>query len=364
MKLYLLVFSVVFNFLSCADSKDLPTPEIVLKEATEKLNNWETLSFTATTTDANTSKTLLTTDYKLKRVGYEPHLKLFFFKEMNHSVRIYYKLASLAVVEDQKKKITTFDYDNDRSIPHYLKTYMSDDDNLLVTAKLLKEHKNDIVYVEQASLKNKKAYVYQFSNYKLWLDVTDAIPLKLEIDNGSKGKKAILYDGVVFNETMEEEVFTHEDKDGYVSTVFGIKKEPMLNIKAPEWTLLDLEGKEVTLKDLKGTPIFLEAWVSTCDHCMKSLPKVKEVENKFGDKIQVITVNFDYDLHETKATIKAKDIKYKVLQGDATFDMNYDIQSFPSFFVINSDGIITYSGRGAIENKKADDLFKALEKVE
>src|SRR5690606_1422229 len=103
-------------------------PDEVLSKTSEKLNTWETISFTATTT--NISKPTTQTVYKLKKVGYEPHLKLFFFKEMNQDISIYYKLASLAVVEDKKNKITIFDYGKDRSIPRYLEAYMGDDDNL------------------------------------------------------------------------------------------------------------------------------------------------------------------------------------------------------------------------------------------
>ena len=363
MKLYILVLIVAFNLVSCAGNEKLQSPDKVLAKATEQLNNWETLSFTAATTNTDIHKPATSTVYKLQRVKYEPHLKLFFFKEMNKEVSIYYKLTSLAVVEDQKKKVTTFDYGKDRSIPKYLDAYMSDDDNLLVTTKLMNQFKNDISFVEQSDFNDRPAYVYKFQNYKLWLDAKQATPLKLEIDKGTSGKKEIVYDALAFNEPMSEDVFTHKEKDGYVSAVFGIKKEPMLNVKAPDWSLLDLNGKKVSLNDFKGSPIFLEAWVSSCNHCMESLPKVKQIVKEFGSKVKVVTVNFDYDLAETKETMNAKNINYLVLQGDAIFDQNYDIRSFPSYFVIDSDGTIVYSEHGSIEGKKEKALFEALKAV-
>lgn len=363
MKPYLLVLSVIFNLMSCAESGNKLSSDEVLAKTAKQLNNWETISFTAETTNSDKKKPSTSTVYKLKKVNYEPHLKLFFFKEMNQQVSIYYKLTSLAVVEDLKKKITTFDYGNDRSIPKYLEAYMGDDDNLLTTAKLINQNINEITFVEQSTFKGHKAYVYKFKNYKLWLDSKTAIPLKLEIDNGKSGKKEIVYSDLAYNEPMDEDVFTHPEKDGYVSAVFGIKKEPMLNLKAPEWSLSDVDGKTVSLKDFKGTPIFLEAWVSSCSHCMESLPKIKQIESQFGNKVKVITVNFDYDLVETKETIKAKNINYLVLQGDVHFDQNYDIQSYPSYFVIDSNGTIIFSERGTIAGNKEKALFEALEKV-
>ena len=361
MKLYILFLSVAFNLVSCAGNET--APETILTKATEQLNQWETLSFTAETTATDINKPATSTVYKLKRVKYEPHLKLFFFKEMNKEVSIYYKLASLAVVENQKKKITTFDYGKDRSIPKYLDAYMGDDDNLLFPAELLSKFKNEFSFVEKSDLNGKLAYVYMLKEYKIWLDAKDATPLKFEIDNGKAGKKEIVYTSVVYNEPMSEDLFTHEEKAGYVSSVFGIKKEPMLNVKAPDWSLLDLDGKKVSLNAFTGSPIFMEAWVSSCSHCMESLPKIKQIEKEFGDKIKVITVNFDYDLLETNETMKVQDINYLVLQGDAIFDQNYDLRSFPSYFVIDSEGTIIYSERGSIAGKKEKALFEALEKV-
>lgn len=360
MKLYVLILSVAFSLFSCGEKEDKPSVEDVLSKTLQHLNTWETVSFTATTTSAKPSTH---TVYKLKKVNYEPHLKLFFFKEMNQATTIYYKLASLAVVEDQKNKITIFDYGKDRSIPKYLEAYMGDDDNLLTLTNLMNQFKNDMTYVEQADFGDRKAYVYQFDTYKLWVDPESEIPLKLEIGSGAS-KKEIVYDTIVFNAPMDDATFTHEEKEGYVSSVFGIKKEPMLNIQAPAWTLVDVNGQTVSLKDFKGVPIFLEAWTSSCNHCMASLPKVKEIEREFGDKVKVITVNFDYDLAETKHAITAENIDYIVLQGDASFDKHYDLRSFPSYFVINSAGKIVYSDRGTIEGKKAKSLFEALKRVD
>lgn len=362
MKLYVLGFSIVLSLFSCAGADTPPSPDEVLSNALEKLNTWETISFTAITTAA--SKPPAQTVYKLKRVDYEPHLKLFFFKEMNQEITIYYKLASLAVVEDRKNKITIFDYGKDRSIPRYLEAYMSDDDNLLVTARLLNQFKDEIAYVALSDFKDRKAYVYEFDIYKIWLDAQEATPLKLEMATANSGKKEIVYNDLVFNDAIADDIFTHEEKEGYVSSVFGVKKEPMLNITAPNWNLLDLNGQKVSLKDFAGSPIFLEAWTSSCSHCMASLPKVKEIEHKFGDRIKVITVNFDYDLDETLQVVKNEQINYTVLQGDATFDQHYDLRSFPSYFVINSEGMIVYSDRGTIEGKKAKALFDAIERVQ
>lgn len=362
MKIYFILLSLL-TLLSCKENEELPAPDLVLHQTLKQLNNWETLSFTSTTKPSAAKPSVTSTVYKLKKVGYEPHLKLFFYKEMNQETSIYYKLASLAVVENKKNKITTFDYNNDRSVPKYLNAYMGDDDNLWGTVKKLNKYRNEIDFLEKSNDNGIPVYIYRFADYKLWVNAKEAVPVKIEMPDGKGGTKEITYSKLSFNEPLDEAIFTHPSKEGYVTSVFGIKKEPMLNIKAPAWTLLDVEGNKVSLDDFKGSPIFLKAWVSSCSHCMASLPKIKQIQKEFGDKVKIVTVNFDYDLEETKTTIKEKGIRYTVLQGDALFDQNYDLRSFPSYFVIDSNGIVVYSERGTIEGKKEQSLFEALKTV-
>lgn len=359
--LILLLFFVAT--LSCGQKSNHQTPEEVLSNAIEKLNNWETLSFTASISNPYIAPEPEYTDYKLKKVSYEPHLKMYFFKNMNKQTRVYYKLASLVVVEDIKKKITEFDYVNDRAIPQYLEAFMADDDNLVKLTDIINTYKDEITYVEKVEVDGKQAYVYAFRNYKFWLAIEDALPLKYEVDNGFPQPNVIVYSDVVFNQEMGDEVFTHKEKEGYVFSQMGVKAEPLLNTAAKEFSLLDLDGNTKTLSDFKGKPIFLEAWVSSCHHCIASIPKVKKIQEEFGSTINIVTVNFDYDLPETKRIVSKYDISYPVLQGTAVFDKEYDIRSFPFYYVIDSKGVIVFSGSGSIEDEKEEALFKALRGV-
>lgn len=360
-KIFLLLLVVIS--VSCGQKSKPQTPEEVLSSTLEKLNSWETLSFTASISNPYIAPEPEYTEYKLKKVSYEPHLNMYFFKNMNKQTRVYYKLASLVVVEDIKKKITEFDYVNDRAIPQYLEAFMADDDNLVKLTDLINTYKDEIVFVEKVEIDGNPAYVYTFRNYKFWLDAQEALPLKYEVDNGFPEPNIIVYSDVVLNEEMGDEVFTHKDKAGYVFSQMGIKAEPLLNTAAKEFSLLDLEGNTKTLADFKGKPIFLEAWVSSCHHCIASIPKVKKIQKEFGSKINIVTVNFDYDLPETKRVVSKYEISYPVLQGTAVFDKDYDIRSFPFYYVIDSKGFIVFSGSGSIEDEKEEALFKALREV-
>ena len=106
MKSYMFFLIMIITLGSCGIADNKKSPEQVLSEASKLLDSWETVHYSATTLN---NKTTHTNVYNLKKVSYEPHLNLFFSKEIDKEITIYYKLASLKVVEDRKKKITTFE---------------------------------------------------------------------------------------------------------------------------------------------------------------------------------------------------------------------------------------------------------------
>lgn len=363
-KLSLIFILIPFAF-ACAKVTENHTPEEVYEYTLKSLNEAETLRFDAQITFGN--QRVVNHTYKIQKASYEPHLNYFFYKEMDEVTQIYYKLASLAVVEDHKERITIFDYGNDRSIPRYLEAYTQDEDNLMTVAKILEEHKDAYTFLGESQFQGKTVYSYEMGNRAIWIDAETKIPVQLALSpifdaTGSLTGQTRLftYSNINFDIELTEETFTHQEIEGYVSSIFGVKAEPLLNTLAKDWTLKDVNGNDVSFSEFKGQNIFIEAWVSSCDHCIASIPKVKQIENDFGNKLKVITINFDYDLEETKQAIKDHQIAYKVLIGNSQFDKDYDIRSFPSYYVIDKTGKIVYANRGAITGEKEKAVFEAL----
>lgn len=365
MKNHALLFLFFLFSVACAEATKNHTPEEVYLQTLKSLAEAETLRFDAQITFGNNRVVIHT--YKIQRAGYEPHLNYFFYKEMDEVTQIYYKLASLAVVEDHKQRITVFDYGNDRSIPRYLEAYTKDEDNLVTVAHLLKEHKDSYTFLGESQINNQRVFGYEIGNRAIWIHPETLKPVKLALNpifgadaNLTGQARLFKYSNIQFGIELSEEIFTHQEKEGYVSSVFGIVAEPLLNSQAKDWTLKDVNGNEVALSNFKGQNMFIEAWVSSCDHCIASILKVKQIQKDFGDKLKVITINFDYDMNYTQETIQKYQIDYKVLLGNAQFDKDYDIRSFPSFYVIDRNGKIVYTNRGSISGEKEKELLEAL----
>jgi|GEM_PF-1970952 len=364
------LLSVFILFLSCSEATKCKTPEEVFHQSLEKLEQAETLSYEVERIFASNDQRKMDLVFKIKKAGYEPHLGFFFYKEMNAQTKIYYKLASLTVVEDHKEKITVFDYGNDRSIPRYLKAYTEDEDNLLQLLKLLQEHRQNVKFLKEDNILDAKAYLYQMGTALMWLDAKTSLPIQLALESNLQSDGSIVkngttrfYNNILLNEEMGDDDFTAQENEKYITSIFGVQAEPLLNSQAIDWNLENTNGEIFSLSQFKGKYVFLEAWVSSCHHCIESIPKVKKIQQLFKSKLQVLTVNFDYDTQKTKSVIEKYDINYSVLLGNAPFDKDYDIRSFPSFYVIDPSGKIIYTNRGAISGEKEKELFTFLENL-
>jgi thiol-disulfide isomerase/thioredoxin len=142
---------------------------------------------------------------------------------------------------------------------------------------------------------------------------------------------------------------------GFISPrrrVAPLKPEP--GNPAPEFTLKDADGKDVSLKDLRGKVTVLTFWASWCGYCKKALPDIQKLHEEFAGKPVAI---YGVNCREKDGTNKAaKDIltqgKYTfpvLFNGDGASTL-YDVQGYPTLYVVGPDGKIVHKIRGAQAN--------------
>lgn len=116
---------------------------------------------------------------------------------------------------------------------------------------------------------------------------------------------------------------------------------------APDFALETLSGETHKLSDYKGKQnVLLVFWASWCPPCMREIPDLIEIENKYSDKgLKILAVNVTASdrLGKVKSTIKKKKINYTVLL-DQTGDIatTYQVRGIPTNIVVDKDGIIKY----------------------
>ena len=128
----------------------------------------------------------------------------------------------------------------------------------------------------------------------------------------------------------------------------------------------DVQGKTFSLHELKGKVVFINFWATWCPPCRRSIPYVKESYEKFkNNNVEFIGISLDKQdgLDGWKEYIKENQMNWvQVADGkfwDNDVAVRYGIESIPSMWVINRDGIII--GKNIAHDELDATITKAIQ---
>lgn len=141
------------------------------------------------------------------------------------------------------------------------------------------------------------------------------------------------------------------------------KEDEML---APDFTLVDQYGETHTLSDYKGKVIFLNFWATWCPPCRIEMPDIEAIykeNNENAEDVIILGVagpNLGREGSEKEITnfLKSEGYTYPVVFDDTGEIMvEYNIQAFPSTFIIDKNGNIKDFVPGAMDKEDMEALI-------
>jgi thiol-disulfide isomerase/thioredoxin len=112
--------------------------------------------------------------------------------------------------------------------------------------------------------------------------------------------------------------------------------------KAPAIELINQFGDIFELSDFKGSFVLLDFITSSCGPCYFEMEKLRDIQQKLANKLEIILVVSDGDINSVINQMGEYNNSFLLLDLNNNILMleSYEIKTFPSYVLINPDGTI------------------------
>lgn len=132
----------------------------------------------------------------------------------------------------------------------------------------------------------------------------------------------------------------------------------LLNNEAPRFKLPELFDRSKYWELPKGKVTLLDFWEVWCGPCIKSLPEIEKLSQKYSGSLEIIGITTN-DLESAMNLVNLKGLTFKNLVGDKNVLKDYSVNSIPRYILIDKNGFVHkeyYGFNPQIEN----DISKLL----
>lgn len=111
---------------------------------------------------------------------------------------------------------------------------------------------------------------------------------------------------------------------------------------APDFQVTTLQGEELVLKQMTGKIVVLDFWATWCPTCRESVGELKELSRKYrSDKVVLISISADENEAAWRDFVAKKKMEWpQYRDADNKLTKSFGIHAFPTYMVIDGDGVI------------------------
>jgi thiol-disulfide isomerase/thioredoxin len=138
--------------------------------------------------------------------------------------------------------------------------------------------------------------------------------------------------------------------------------ESLLNKKAPEFMLTDLNGGNLDLAGFRGKVVLLDFWATWCAPCQVEMPRFAQWQRQYGPQgFQVIGISMDDDPALARRLYAKLKLNYPVAIGDERLGELYGgVLGLPLTYLIDRNGKVIARFQGDPDLKAIERRLKAL----
>jgi len=122
----------------------------------------------------------------------------------------------------------------------------------------------------------------------------------------------------------------------------GEYRKKWLGALAPEFMLKDMNDNQVNLASLKGEVVVLNFWFTNCAPCIKEMPDLNKIVQKFDNsKVRFLAIGLD-SKQEISNFLQKHMFNYQILYNAKKETKEFEIIAWPTHIVVDKSGKITF----------------------
>lgn len=120
----------------------------------------------------------------------------------------------------------------------------------------------------------------------------------------------------------------------------------------------------VAISRLVGKPLVINFWASWCPPCTNELPYFARLQSQYGDRVRIITVDWDEDPAVAAAYLRARHLVLPLVSDERSkIYAAYSLSEVPDTIVLDAQGNVAYVSVGGLSWDELDAAVEPLLKA-
>ncbi len=156
-----------------------------------------------------------------------------------------------------------------------------------------------------------------------------------------------------------------ENKKEVIAVKNPIAPKDVVDTKAEDFSLFDVNGEQRSLSEWQGKIIVLNFWATWCGPCREEIPAFVELQEQYlHDGLQFVGIALQ-EADEIRDFLKEFNVNYPSLVGadeviQIAKKLGNDIGALPYTVIIDRNGLISFTRRGPLQKTEAETVIQAL----